>query len=277
MKYNDISIVILLYKTPIETLQNLDNYKDFNLYILDQSNDIKLQKKIKKKLPRIKYYGLTTKNRGFAKGINFLVKKVKTKYFLCTQPDTIISKKSILELKKTFKNKNDVIITVPKIKQFKNYSLSKKLKKIIPVKTIIGAIFLADTKKFIDIGMFDESFFFYWEDMDLSKRIENNFLKIYLNPNSKADHAGEKSVKENIKSLVIRKVNFKYGEQIFQFKYKKLRSIKLLREPIKFFILAFFNILILRFTKALECLCFIYAIFKFVFFFKKNDKNRKYC
>ena len=48
MKYNDISIVILLYKTPIETLQNLDSYKDFNLYILDQSNDIKLKKKLKK-------------------------------------------------------------------------------------------------------------------------------------------------------------------------------------------------------------------------------------
>ncbi len=271
MKYNDISIVILLYKTPNETLPNLDDYKDFNIYILDQSNDIKLQKRIKKKFSKIKYYGLTTKNRGFAKGINFLVKKVKTRYFLCTQPDTIISKRSILELKKTFKNKNDAIITVPKIKQLKNYIISKKFKKIIPVKTIIGAIFLADTKKFIDIGMFDESFFFYWEDMDLSKRIENNCLKIYLNLNAKADHVGERSVKENIKSFIIRKVNFKYGEQIFQFKYKKLRSIKLLREPIKFFILTFFNILIFRFKKALEYLCFIYAIFKFVFFFKKKQ------
>ena len=48
MKYNDISIVILLYKTPIETLQNLDSYKDFNLYILDQSNDIKLKKNYQK-------------------------------------------------------------------------------------------------------------------------------------------------------------------------------------------------------------------------------------
>ena len=45
--------------------------------ILDQSNDYNLKKKIKKFLPNIKYYKISSKNLGFAKGVNFLTSKVK--------------------------------------------------------------------------------------------------------------------------------------------------------------------------------------------------------
>ena len=124
MKSSNISVVILFYRTPEKVITRLNNYKDFDLYILDQSNDLKLKEKVKKIFPKIKYYGVSNENKGFAKGINFLVKKVKTKYFLCTQPDTDISKKSILRLKKTLEVKKDSIISVPRIKQFKkNFNL----------------------------------------------------------------------------------------------------------------------------------------------------------
>ena len=45
MKYNDISVIILLYDTPYKTLQNLKNYKNFDVLILDQSNDTNIKKK----------------------------------------------------------------------------------------------------------------------------------------------------------------------------------------------------------------------------------------
>ena len=104
----------------------------------------------------------------------------------------------------------------------------------------MGAIFLAEKKKFEKIGMFDEQFFFYWEDVDLCRTIEKNNFKIYLNMSAYANHVGEKSVKENLKSFIIRKVYFKYGELIFQLKYNKLKKIKIIREPIKFFLLIIF-------------------------------------
>ena len=46
--------------------------------------------------------------------------------------------------------------------------------------------------------MFDEQFFFYWEDVDLCRTIEKNKFKIYLDMSAYASHVGEKSVKENI-------------------------------------------------------------------------------
>ena len=58
MKFNDISVVILFYKTSYKVIKNLSNYKNFDIYILDQSNDIILKKKIEKKFPKIKYYGI---------------------------------------------------------------------------------------------------------------------------------------------------------------------------------------------------------------------------
>ena len=271
MKSSNISVVILFYRTPEKVITKLNNYKDFDLYILDQSNDLELKKKVKKIFPKIKYYGVSSENKGFAKGINFLVKKVKTKYFLCTQPDTDISKKSILRLKKTLELKKDSIISVPRIKQFKNFENSQKNKKIFPVNKILGAIFLAEKKKFKKIGMFDEQFFFYWEDVDLCRTIEKNKFKIYLDMSANANHVGEKSVKENLKSFIIRKVYFKYGELIFQSKCNKLKKIKIIREPIKFILQSFFFSLTFQFKKTLETLCFIYAIMKFLVIFKKKE------
>ena len=76
MKHNDITILILLYKTPKKLIKNILNYKDFKILILDQSNDLKTKKYLKKRLPKIEYYGLTKINNGFAKAQNFLIKKV---------------------------------------------------------------------------------------------------------------------------------------------------------------------------------------------------------
>ena len=86
-----------------------------------------------------------------------------------------------------------------------------------------------------------------------------------------ANHIGEKSVKENLKSFIIRKIYFKYGELIFQSKYNKLKKIKIIREPIKFFFLTIFFSLTFQLKKAFESLCFIYAIVKFLLFFKKKE------
>ena len=100
MNIKDISVIILLFHTRENLIENLKKYKDFRVLILDQSNDLELKKRIKKFIPKLEYYLSTNVNMGFAKGVNFLVKKVKTKYFLCTQPDIKISKKSIHNLKK---------------------------------------------------------------------------------------------------------------------------------------------------------------------------------
>jgi len=114
MNNKDISVILLLYKTPKKLLKNLEKYRKFKILILDQSNDEELKKWVKNKFKKVQFFGSLDKNVGFAKGINFLVKKVKTKFFLCTQPDVLISDNSIKILKMTLVSNNNCIISVCK-------------------------------------------------------------------------------------------------------------------------------------------------------------------
>ena len=272
IKTSDISIIILLYNTPIKKIQNLLNYKDFNLLILDQSNDYTTKYKLNKLLPRISYYKVTKDNNGFAKGINFLTKKVKTKYFLCTQIDVLIKKRSIIELKNVFLRKKDCAISIP------NFTYNKKLstssKNFLKVNRFIGAVFLTEKKKFNKIGKFDENFFFYWEDEDLSKRLEKlDNYNIYKCVNAYAKHISGSSTIATNKSRFIRLSNFKFGEYYFQNKFDKLKIIKVIREPLLLIIFIFFSIV--TFQKSL----FYKNLFTFIGiikFFKHIILNKIY-
>ena len=255
----DISILLLLYKTPKEKIQNLKNYKDFNIYILDQSYDHNTKKKLIKLLPNIKYYGLSNNNKGFAGGINFLVKKIKTKFFLCTQIDILIKKKSIIELKKVFINKKDCAISTPNF-----YNQNNTKKRFSLVNKFIGAVFLADKKKFNQIGKFNEDFFFYWEDEDLSKRIENNKkFNIYKCNNSFAKHSSGSSTIITDKINYIRYTNFKFGEYLFQYNHNQLKKIKVIREPFSRILLLILNIIFFNRVKFDTNLYYLIGIFRF--------------
>ena len=141
---SDTTVIVLLYNTPIKLINNLKVFKKFNVIILDQSNDKIFKKKLLKILPNIKSYTLRDKNFGFARGVNELVKKVKTKYFFCIQPDVKIQEQSILKLRKTIiKNKKKAALIVPSINNVLNVN-KKKQKKEVVVKNMIGAIFFAD-------------------------------------------------------------------------------------------------------------------------------------
>ena len=240
MKHNDITIIVLLYKTPKKLIKNLINYNNFKISILDQSGDYKLKKNLIKLLPNIISYEVTKNNEGFAKAQNKLIKNVKTRYFFSTQADVIIKENSIISLKKTLKNNVNNLISVP---CFNNLKINKKS---IVTKEMTGTAFMAKTKIFKKFGMFDENFFFYWEDIDLAQ--------------------------ENY----IRQSNFRCGEYLFLYKNKKLRYIKFLREIILNFLRFFLNSLFLRINKMQTNIFNLVGIIKFIIIFISNQflKNK---
>ena len=244
--------------------------------ILDQSNNADTKKYLKEILPNIQYYGLKKKNCGFAVAQNFLIRKVKTKYFFSTQPYIKISTNSILALKKNIDQFKDCLVSVPKIKGLKNYKVNKKIKKKqFVIDTMIGAAFMAKKKKFIKFGMFDEDFFFYWEDIEFSSRIKKNGYRIYINLDSVAFHNSGTSSRNDFQTLLIRNINFKYGEYLFFFKTKKLRLIKIIRQLFQNIIFIILNLIIFRFKKSLINLCYFFGILKFLSFrIGFNYKNK---
>ena len=269
MKHKDITIIILLYNTPKKLLKNFKSYKSFNILILDQSNDFKTKKKLEKILPNIKYYGIKNVNKGYASAQNYLIRKVKTKYFFSTQSDVSLSANSIIKLKKTIiKFSKSCIISVPKISGLKNTKIIKKknTKKEYAIKNMIGAAFMADKKKFIKLGMYDQNFFFYWEDIDLSHRIMQSRYNIYLNTGSAANHTSGTSTKNNFKTFAIRNINFKFGEYFFLSKIGKLRFIKIIRQLILNLVYSLIYFILLNFKKGFKYICFFLGIIKFFYF-----------
>ena len=134
-----------------------------------------------------------------------------------------------------------------------------------------GAAFMAKTKIFKKFGMFDENFFFYWEDIDLAHRINKSKYKIVRDLNSLAKHIGGKSTHNGIRENYIRQSNFRCGEYFFLYKNKKLRFVKFIREIILNILRFVFNSLFLRINKMQTNIFNLIGIIKFIIILISNE------
>ena len=256
--HKEISTIITLYKTPLNKIKNLKKYKNFNLLLFNQNCLEGEEKKIKKILNfNFKYFS-SKKNIGLSKSSNFLLKKVKTRYCLFTQPDINIKSDSVLKLLKIIKIKKDAIFVTP------TYSTNNKKKKIEISKKINAACMICDVKKLNKIGFFDEDFFLYWEDIFLMNKVNSTEYKMYIANFIHANHEGSKSSENSLKTDYVRISNFVYGELIYDYKLNKLRYIKVFRKLFQNFLLFFIYLGSLQFKKIFICISKLKGIFKFL-------------
>ena len=262
----NISTILTLYKTPLNKLNNLKQYKDFKLLLFEQEGNKFSEKKLRKILNfKFKYY-FSKKNIGLSKASNFLLSRVKSKYLLFTQPDILIEKKEILNLTKVFKINKSIIFVTPNMFSKKK----RKGSKIKYTKKIKAACILCDVDKLKKIGFFDEDFFLYWEDIDLMKRINHSKYKMVIADNIYAKHHSSQSSENSLNIQHLRTLNFMFGELVYDLKYKKFRFIKLARKLVQNFFLFFFNLIRFQLKGSLNNFSKICGTLKFIlYYFKK--------
>jgi len=263
----DLTVIITLYETPLEKLKLLNQYKNYKILIFDQSKKNNLNEISKNFDGQFEYFH--SKNIGLSKSTNFLISKVKTKYFLFTQADIIIENFSIINLVKAMDKEKDIIISGP-IFNNQNTKIADLDNKHEIKNELNASILMCDTQKVKKIGFFDEDFFLYWEDKDLMQRIKKTNYKMIQVFNAYAIHQGEQSTLDNMKIKFIRRINFKYGEFLFDYKHKKLRKIKVFRQLLQNIILFPLNVITLNKNKVVENISQLIGISKFIkiFFFK---------
>ncbi len=262
---NNISTILTLYKTPLNKLNNLKQYKDFKLFLFEQEGSELSRKKIQKILKfKFRYY-FSNRNIGLSKASNFLLSKVTSKFLLFTQPDILIKKKDILNLKKIFAKDKNIIFVTPNITQKK-----KKKNKIKYTKKIKAACILCDVKKLKKIEFFDEDFFLYWEDIDLMKRVNQSKYKMVIANNVYANHHSSQSSGNSFKTEHIRKLNFMFGELVYDLKSKKFRFIKVIRKIIQNFVLFFFNLIRFQLQDSLNNFSKMCGLIKFIVYYCKK-------
>ena len=272
---SDLSIVITLFKTPVDKLKMLNQYKNHPILIFDQATKNNSEQ-ISKAIDSEFEYFHSEKNLGLCKSTNFLISKVKTKYFLFTQADIKIDEISIENLIKGMNLRKDIIFAGPVFNSTKNLNEKDQLKEKYELKSKLDAsIMICDTEKVKQISFFDEDFFLYWEDKDLMERINKSNFKMIQILNSFVIHDAGKSTLDSTRVKFIRRTNFKYGELLFDLKHKKLHIIKILRQFFQNIIFIPLNLIALNKSKIIENISQLLGILKFIkfIFFKKKSKN----
>ena len=198
MSNKDITIVITTFKSELR-IENCLNSIDSSIktIVVENSNNEKFKEYIEKKYINVECI-LPNENLGYGRGNNVGLKKVKTKYSLILNPDTILEKEAVNNFFFFLRKNKDFAILGPDQNENQILTEKKKSKLLDPaeVDSIKGFAMFLNMEKFEHIGFFDENFFLYLEEIDLCKRIKKIKEKIYLDPNIKIFHHGGKSVNE---------------------------------------------------------------------------------
>ena len=175
---------------------------------------------------------INNENVGFAKANNQAITRAKGKYILLLNPDTIIQENTLHETinffeehpeagglgvkmidgngnflpesKRSLPNPSIAFYKIfglsrlfPKSKKFGQYHLNyMDENEICEIDVISGAFFMTRKVVINKIGMLDESFFMYGEDIDLSYRIQKSGYKNFYFPKTSIIHYKGESTKK---------------------------------------------------------------------------------
>ena len=259
------SIIITLYKTPKDKLENLKSYNNYPLFIFEQNANEFSKKFLHDRLKMNFKYFFSKENIGLSKSSNFLLKKVKTRYCLFTQADIKISSHSIQKMEKIFNLNKDIIFVTP---NFSKPKITKK-KDVEYKKKINAACILIDVKKIKKLGFFDEDYFLYWEDIDLMDKINRSKYSMVLANNIRAHHDGNQSSKSDYRVRFIRNMNYIYGEFVYDLKHNNFRFVKLFRKLFQNLFLFFFNIIRFQLKDSFTNLANLKGLIKFIIYYLK--------
>ena len=219
MDSKELTVVIVTFKSEGKILDCLNSIGDqANIIVVENSQNIDFKNNLEKKFSNLKCI-LTGENLGYAAANNIGLKKVKTKYALILNPDTILDKNAISRFLKSIKKIKDFWLMGPANHQMVQLEFGDKEQ--IEVDNLKGFAIFINLKKFNN-EYFDDQFFLYFEEIDLCKRVKKKNGKIYLDRLIKIDHQGMNSVNSQNKFELEKNRNWHWMWSTFYFhkKYK---------------------------------------------------------
>ena len=193
MSIKDITIVIASFKSEKKIKNCLNSIdKQAKVLVIENSNNLSFKENLEKEFSNVECV-LAGANIGYGSANNIGLKKVKTKYALILNPDATLHPSALENFIKATEKIYDFAIMAPYIQEEKDkFDKKNYLKNISPVEVgnVKGFAMFLNISEFREVGFFDENFFFYFEEIDLCKRLTNNGKKIYLIPEIKIDHGG---------------------------------------------------------------------------------------
>ncbi|MDD2823020.1 MAG: glycosyltransferase family 2 protein [Candidatus Daviesbacteria bacterium] len=251
-----LSIVIVNYNSGnylLSCLKSIEVNKgelDLDIWVVDSSSDDESFELAKKHFPNLNYIS-NKENVGFTKANNQALRKIENEYILILNPDTEVFSDTLSYMLNFLKQNENIGATTCKVELANNkldwsshrgfptplasffyyflrndkyYHLSDlNMSKTHEVDAVTGA-FLLTRKSVLDkVGLFDEDYFMYGEDLDLCFRIKQAGYKIVFVPDVKIIHY--KGVSSGIKghSQQLTKANIESKTLAFNSFYKTMK------------------------------------------------------
>ena len=213
----DLTVVITTFKSDLKIENCLNSINSqIKIIIIENSKSENFKINIEKKFQNVECI-LPKENLGYSKANNLGLSKVKTKYALILNPDTVLDPEAINKFLEFSNNYEDFAIVGPN----QNEQIKNNLKATpFEVKKIKGYAMFLNLSKFSNIGFFDENFFLYLEEIDLCKRVKQIKEKIFVDPNIQILHLGGASVNPKFSENVELNRNWHWMWSKFYFKKK---------------------------------------------------------
>lgn len=226
-----LSIVILNYKVPYYLLLCLDSVKkataniSSEIIVVDNKSEDESSELVSKYFPEVIFIQ-NQENQGFSKGNNLGVAKAKGKYLCILNPDTVVEENCFSKLLNVYENTEKLgavgtqlidgsgkflpeskrCIPSPKVALEKLIGISKNYynQKIDTEKggkteILVGAFMFLETRIYKEVGGFDEDFYMYGEDIDLSFRIlKAGYQNYYVGEIQNIHFKGESTNKDDV-------------------------------------------------------------------------------
>ena len=232
----DVSIIIVNYNTRDLLLDCIQSVKEkttglsCEVIIVDNASSDGSVENVKRRHPDVKILGCN-ENSGFGKGNNLGMQMAVGKYYLLLNPDTLLMNNAIkimFDFMERTENRNIAVCGAaiynarqkpalsfgrfPTLCSMIFYSLPlsalfrgneglvlNTTGKPFPVDYVTGADFFIRREVLEKAGFFDEKYFAYYEESDLTKRIANQGYRSVIVPAANIMHLEGKSFKNPLK------------------------------------------------------------------------------
>jgi len=206
----DLSIIIVSYNTKdllkeclISIYKNISQIK-FEILVIDNNSQDGSPEMVEKEFSKVKLIK-NRENKGFAAANNIGIKNSKGKYLLLLNSDTLVLPDSLEEMVKFMDRTPEAGVVGSKLLNpdggLQSFGRGRKLKQsrereIKEVTWVEGSCLMVRQEVVNEVGLMDENFFFYSEDMDWCRRIRLARWKIFVLPQAKIIHYGGGSIKK---------------------------------------------------------------------------------
>ena len=210
-----LTILIISYKS-LEKLRKCIDSIGVNkkILVIENSNSKKIKEIVEKNYRNINVV-LNNSNLGYAKASNLGLKLIKTEYVFLINTDVIITENQINQIEEILDELNDnFTLATPLYDDLIDFNKNNRLDKffdrtvnnfnnedkISKIELVKGCSLIVNLKKFTDGKIFDDNYFFFFEEMDLCRKIKTNGENIYLFNKIKIEHKNAQSLDDNLVS-----------------------------------------------------------------------------